>query len=306
MTSFTGDGLLITPQNLAQISPEPDDHGRSYHHDGSQEIDIVGGVTDNQRGLYTWDADALAWHPLFRNADMIDGKEAGDFLLVDGSTSLAGSLDLGTNKLLNASEIEGGTGRIHLNTNHFTLHSHSSGSNFQFLDADGLLLAEAQEGGDFSVPNGQLSEQGNRVATRTWTENTADVANADHADDANTLQGSGPSTFLQVSGDQMGGPLDLGGFDLNDGGTTKYDSSSGEFVQSALGGPAGSLSGYPLPASDLADDYALTSRFPMPDSDVSENYATETWVENNGGISAQNFEIVENSSTNSLDFNYTG
>jgi hypothetical protein len=391
VTDFTGDGLLITPQDLSSISPQQSDDDRTFHHNGSSEIELVGGVTDSERGLFTWDHAESAWHPLFRNVDKIDGKEAGDFLLRDGSTSMEGSLDLSNNKLVNVSEAEGGTGGIHLNTNNVELHAHSTGADIRFLDSNDLLLVEVKEGGNFNIPNGSITEGGNRVATRTWTENTADVANADHADDATTLQGNQPASFLQVSGDQMEGTLDLGGFDLNDGGSQIYDSTNGVFIQSTLGGPSSSLTSYPLPDEDLAENYALTSRFPIPESDVGfslytdtdaqnaisgtnvsvstlstsggievegsnhhtyagiragsnassghlmlDSYggdillnwedggdvrlgegggrveydgnevATRTWVNNNGGISATNFEIVENSSTNSLDFNYTG
>lgn len=253
MTEFTVNGLRITPQDLSSISPDSSDDDRMFHHDGSGDISLVGGGATSQRGYYVWDNSEVAWFQLFQNADKLDGKDAGDFLHRDGSLAMQATLDLGNYGLINVGEASGGTGGIHLNDNHVTIHSHTAGANIHLSDSNGLLIAEAIEGGNFDVPNGSLKEQGNRVATRFWTNNNADVPNADYADDAGTLDGKDSTAFLQVSGDQMEGALDVGGFNVNDGGTTKYDALAGEFVQSALGGPASSLSSFPLPNADLAN-----------------------------------------------------
>jgi len=53
--------------------------------------------------------------------------------------------------------------------------------------------------------------------------------------------------------------MDVAGSDLVDGATTLYDATAGEFVQSELGGPASSLSSYPLPIGDLNSPFSLTS-----------------------------------------------
>lgn len=253
MTEFTGDGLRVNPQDLSAISPKGDDDDRMFHHDGSSTISTVGGGSDSERGYYLWDTDENAWYPLFRNADKIDGKEAGDFLWRDGSLEMEGHLDAGNHGLINVGEAKGGSGGIHLNTNHVEIHSHEAGKNVRLIDSNGLLIADAIEGGDFNVPNGSLKESGNRVATRSWTNSNADVANSDYADNADQLDGYDESAFLHVSGDQMEGVLDLGTNNIEDGGDVLWDAVSSEVPQSSLGGPASSLSSFPLSNSDLAN-----------------------------------------------------
>lgn len=253
MTEFTGSGLRINPTDLSTISPEGDDDDRMFHHDGSSDISIVGGGSDSERGYYIWDASASAWFPLFRNADKIDGKEAADFLHRDGSLPMEADLDAGNYGVINLGEVSGGTGGVHLNDNHLAVHSHSAGSNIRLLDNNGLLIAEAIEGGDFDTPNGALREQGNRVATRLWTNANADVPNADYADNANQLDGYDETAFLHVSGDQMEGVLDLGANNIEDGTDVLWDALNTEVPQTSLGGPAASLDAYPLLNSDIAN-----------------------------------------------------
>jgi hypothetical protein len=272
MTEFTGDGLQIDAIDLSAINPKSGDHDRMFHHDGSSSINMTGGGSTTQRGYYVWDSDEGAWHGLFHNADKLDGMESGDFIHRDGALAMLGDLDIGHNGLLNTDSVESGVGKLLLNSNHVSLKALSEGANVQLEDSNGLLLLNAQESGDVDIPNGQLSEQGARVATRTWVNTNADVSNADYADDAGTLDGEEPSAFIHADGDQMEGSLDLGGFDLTDGGSQIYNSTTGEFVQSTLAGPASSLSSYPLPAGDLAEDYVLTSRLPLPATDLAEDY----------------------------------
>jgi hypothetical protein len=273
MTDFTGDGLQIDAIDLSAINPKSGDHDRMFHHDGSSSINMTGGGSTTQRGYYVWDSDEGAWHGLFHNADKLDGMESGDFIHRDGALAMLGDLDIGHNALLNTDSVESGVGKLLLNSNHVSLKALSGGANVQLEDSNGLLLLNAQESGDVDIPNGQLSEQGSRVATRTWVNTNADVSNADYADDAGTLDGKEASAFIHADGDQMEGSLDLGGFDLTDSGSQIYNSTAGEFVQSTLAGPASSLTSYPLPAGDLAEDYVLTSRLPLPAGDLAEDYA---------------------------------
>lgn len=53
-------------------------------------------------------------------------------------------------------------------------------------------------GSDANV-TGQLTEQTNRVATRTWVDNNADVPNADYADNAGQLGGEDPSYYTTLT-----------------------------------------------------------------------------------------------------------
>jgi len=214
-TEFTKDGLVISAQDLSAINPDSEDNERMFHHDGSSSISMVGGGTTSQRGYYVWDSDSSAWHPLFHNADKLDGMESGEFVHRDGSLAMAGDLDFDHFGITNADFIESGAGRLNLNSNHATLSAESAGGSVQLADNNGLLLLDANEGGVVNVPN-TLNEAGNRVATRTWTNANADVPNADYADNANQLDGYDESAFLHVSGDQMEGALDLGGFNIND------------------------------------------------------------------------------------------
>jgi hypothetical protein len=273
MTDFTGDGLQIDAIDLSAINPKSGDHDRMFHHDGSSSINMTGGGSTTQRGYYVWDSDEGAWHGLFHNADKLDGMESGDFIHRDGALAMLENLDIGHNSLVNTDSVESGVGKLSLNSNHVSLKALSGGANVQLEDSNGLLLLNAQESGDVDIPNGQLSEQGSRVATRTWVNTSADVSNADYADDAGMVDGKEASAFIHADGDQMEGSLDLGGFDLTDSGSQIYNSTAGEFVQSTLAGPASSLTSYPLPAGDLAEDYVLTSRLPLPAGDLAEDYA---------------------------------
>jgi len=292
MTEFTGDGLYVSPQDLSAITPDGSDNDRMFHHDGSSSISTVGGGSDSERGYYVWDADAGAWYPLFRNADKIDGKDAGDFLQRDGSIPMLASLDLDNYNLINAGEVKGGSGGLHLNTNHVEVHSHGAGKNIRLVDNDGLLIAHAIEGGDFNIPNGSLYEQGNRVATRSWTNAKADVPNADYANNANQLDGYDEGAFLHVSGDQMEGVFSLGANDIEDGNTTVWDASANEVPQSSLGGPADSLSAYPLAAGDLAEDYVETSRLPLIASDLAEDYVLTSRLPLPAGDLAEDYAVT--------------
>lgn len=271
-TEFTHDGLMISAQDLSAISPESEDHDRMFHHDGSASISMVGGSSTSQRGYYVWDKDAQGWYALFHNADKLDGKESGAFVHRDGSLPMEADLDLDHFDLVNADSVESGVGRLSLNSNHVTLDALSGGSDVRLRDSNNLLLLNASEGGDVNIPNGALTEQGDRVATRTWTNNNADVSNADYADNANNLDGYDESAFLHVSGDQMEGKLDLGANNVEDGADVLWDAANSEVPQGTLGGPASSLNAYPLGSGDLAEDYAVTSRFPLPAGDLAEDY----------------------------------
>jgi hypothetical protein len=291
-TEFTHDGLMISAQDLSGISPVSDDHDRMFHHDGSSEISMVGGGTTSQRGYYVWDSDLNSWYPLFHNADKLDGKEAGDFLQRDGSLPMQADLDLSHNGLIDVDSLKSGVGEVLLNANHLKINSLSGGSNVQLNDSNNLLLLDAQEGGDVDVPNGALNEQGSRVATRTWTNANADVPNADYADNANNLDGYDESAFLHVSGDQMEGTLDLGSNNVEDGTDVLWNAVNSEVPKASLGGPSSSLTSYPLPAGDLAEDYAVTSRFPLPASDLAESYALTSRFPLPAGDLAEDYAVT--------------
>jgi len=283
MTEFTLDGLKISSQDLSSLSPSSDDNDRLYNHDGSGDIELTGGITTSRRGFYLWDESSQKWFPSFENANLLDGKEAGDFLISDGSGAMSGDLDFDSNGIINLGTASGVSGSIRLNTNHVELAASSTGSNIRLLDANGALIAEAIEGGDFDVPNGQLSEQGSRVATRQWTNANADVSNADYADDANSLDGYDESAFLHVAGDQLEGVLDLASNNIKDGTSVLWDAVNSEVPQVSLGGPASSLSSYPLAAGDLAESYVKTSRLPLIASDLAFDPATQSELDTHAG-----------------------
>jgi hypothetical protein len=70
--------------------------------------------------------------------------------------------------------------------------------------------------------------------------------------------------------------MDVDGASLTDAETTLYDASAGEFVKSELGGPASSLTSYPLPIGDLdspfaPDDIASVEGYPFANSDLANS-----------------------------------
>lgn len=87
------------------------------------------------------------------------------------------------------------------------------------------------------------------------------------------------STVLKIyaEADGSGGlqnvRVDVAGNDLYDGTTQVYDASTDTLLQARLGGPASSLSSYPLPIGDLDSPYALPS---ITDMDVDSTDLTDS------------------------------
>ena len=106
-------------------------------------------------------------------------------------------------------------------------------------------MLRAKEGGHVEIPNGQLFEQGNRVATRTWaagsniavgnlsgvtSEGSGGGLNADQVDgkEATAFADAGhlhDSRYVQESGDTLSGSLDLGGNDIQNANSVSTDES---------------------------------------------------------------------------------
>jgi len=125
--------------------------------------------TDNERAKH-WDAGAGSWYTHLRR---------------DGDT-MQGVLNMGGYKIHDAS------GTLTLGGNVETESSLSVGADLSV--SNGVTISgDLTANSDISAPNGTIYEQGNRVATRTWTNNNADVPNADYADEAgnaDTLDGT--------------------------------------------------------------------------------------------------------------------
>ena len=97
-----------------------------------------------------------------------------------------------------------------------------SDGDYQFINSTGTDVFRINDGGNVNSPNGQLSEKGNRVATRTWTNtNFYDTSESD-------------SRYVNDSGDTMSGPLTLGGDLTAPDGETIWDESAGHIPESRL------------------------------------------------------------------------
>jgi hypothetical protein len=97
--------------------------------------------------------------------------------------------------------------------------------------------------------------------------------------DGDTLTGAlnfDGNSAQNVGSLSMSGTADLDSNNLEDAGTVIWDTINGHVSQAVLEGPSSSLSSYPLPKGDLAEDYALTSRFPLVNSDLQNTSVTVT------------------------------
>lgn len=163
-SSLNSDGLVIPQQDLGAISPSADDDARLYNHDGSSTITLFDGSTSSNKGYYQWDNIAGAWRALkstVTNADLLDNLDSTDFIQADGSVTMTGNLEFDSTvyrAIRNINEIASESGR---NLNVIT----NGDSLYVFDSTGGLQLFAVQPSGNVDVPNGQLSEQGTRVAT---------------------------------------------------------------------------------------------------------------------------------------------
>lgn len=80
-TKIDPDGIDVPDQDLAALSPDNDDHGRIFYHDGSSAIVLVSGRSTAKKGQYSWDNNNSGWFPVgmgeepkFQLADMA-GKD---------------------------------------------------------------------------------------------------------------------------------------------------------------------------------------------------------------------------------------
>lgn len=176
MSSISKYGILIEQQDLSTTSPGSEDHGRLYNHDGSSSITLTSGSTTSDAGYYMWNNSAGAWDPTFvdnsdvSDADTLDGLDSTQFI---------------------RSDLNGTVEASHIVPSY--LRSDQSG----------------EISGDLNV-TGQASEQGSRLATRTYVDNnstsgseTAEVVSNLSVDNWEVID-VGNHGFV---GDQSGGDL---------------------------------------------------------------------------------------------------
>jgi hypothetical protein len=195
---------------------------------------LTGGGSVNLGGSITVNLDEGAGSGL--NADTVDGDQASDLVHVAGDT-MSGTLTVNNRLTVTNSQL------VNFGTNNDDLAVRGSGSprvELQIKDSDGRGLfydktnsqqiLSAKEGGNVDIPSGQLSEQGNRVATRTWTNNNADVPNADYADDADTLDDEHASAFSDAGHSHSESDLDYSNYPLSLPVTKYANGLSGEEI----------------------------------------------------------------------------
>lgn len=297
------------------------------------------------RELLVEEYDGSAWTTRLSvdetGASIIGALSVSSSLTVTGSSTFESDASFGGNSALGLGTVQfsdaDGDG------NQWTATEDATSGNLEVRNAGTPVL---DVGSSIIDVLGSLREGGDRVATRTWTNNNADVPNADYADsagDADTVDGKhatdlgvtvedgttvvyDPATgvnfgnnlnvtddgdgtvtvdspasedthtgvsedgtqtlasvddidflghlnvldegdgtvtvdpahvhddrYLKEAGDTLAGVLDMGTNDLVDGTTTVWDSANGVLPQAVQGGPAGSLSSYPLANADLSN-----------------------------------------------------
>lgn len=307
--NFLKSNLIDDTSHLINVTNQPVTVNAGNQLTGGGDVELGGSITIdlNQGG-----GSGL-------NADKIDGVHAsafadsghthdGRYLLESGDT-MGGHLDMGGNSIGNVTDLEM-DGDIHgagvdmqirevgflqgptNGDTDLTIETQGGGGHTVTI-RDGFNstdLLVANEGGPVNTPGANLQERGNRVATRVWatgsnilhSELSDAPASAHHTkytdSEAVAAVNAEATLSVDISGDA----------DTLDGNQPSAFASSGHTHDGR----------YILEGGDTMSG-VLTLH------DGSEA-ASQSWVNNNGGISATNFEIVENSATNSLDFNYTG
>jgi len=150
-------------------------------------------------------------------------ENTGDSFSFSGNVEIPnGDLDLGENNINSVNNIEGHSSAFsNLNTN---------GQPWRVRDTTNSQdIAKFNEGGNVKIPNGNLSEQGNRVATRTWVNNNTTAYTDEKAQDA---VGSGFTSPLT------------------------YDDANNQFGVDEAAISLSNLSGYPIGTGDLGFDTA--------------------------------------------------
>lgn len=79
MTNLDKYGLRLSVEDLSTLTPDSDDDGRIFLHDGTSALTLTDATTSSKEGHYMWDQATTAWRPLMHDADTVDGKHASDF-----------------------------------------------------------------------------------------------------------------------------------------------------------------------------------------------------------------------------------
>ncbi|WP_158058264.1 hypothetical protein [Halorussus halophilus] len=288
------------------------------------------------------------------------------------------NVDLKYNSLDRVADVNADDVRARHDDFHVRTSGSGSGQVKLYDESAGQDIARAHEGGELEVPNGALSVGDDLQTTggaTIWDASAGHVPQGRLENDAidvsydgnlsgeasvalgGTLNLSVDDDFVKNSGDTMAGNLDMGGNDLEDGGTTVWDTSAGHVPQGRLendsltvsagdglkGGGQTALGGSTTlnvePANfagagltdDGSDNLALSNDSVTISAGNglsgggsvalggSVNLSVEAaHVEKSGdsmsgdldmGSNATqygDFEVRANSSTNALEFNYTG
>jgi len=173
-----------------------------------------------------------------------------EFLDLSGSSPMISNLDMGGNAINSVNAVSSDGTELYLNTNGSPITAYDN--------TNGQRVLQAKEGGNVLVPNGILYNQGNQVATRTWSN----------------------SNLVNASGDSMSGRLTMNTNDLyfqpgSSGGTT-----------TALTFESNTNSGSDYAYINFHDDYYGNG----------ESAALELNVINDSGTSAGPDSIVLNAS----------
>jgi hypothetical protein len=184
-------GIAAVPLAEIWVPENASDVSQSDISDRSQDANRTVGTLDVEHDLSVGETNTFTVNSGTGDVSVTDG----DFLLANGfrikdttGTSRMYIADLSTQWYNDE-----GDKVIDANGSDFTRHVTYADEPLQVYNpTNSHIVAEFLDSGNVGVPNGQLSEQGNRVATRTWVDSNADVPNADYADtagDADTLDG---------------------------------------------------------------------------------------------------------------------
>jgi hypothetical protein len=216
-----------------------------------------------------------------------------------GDKKATSDINVNSNNITGVSEISGSYATHTFGGSTYNIDLQDSSADARYRNTANKTIIWFRENKNVQVPNGQLSEQGNRVATRTWV-------NGEVTSGATSL--SGLDTAVS---NLQNNKLDSSSYTPETDTHSKTTSASGltdvsaDSVSNAHHSKTTSASGLTDVSADSVSD-AHHSKYTDSNARTAVDGSNTSITGSSGSVSTSNFEIVENSSTNSLDFNYTG
>lgn len=172
-TVSLGSSSAIAHGDLSSIGTN-DHHSRDHDH-SEQGISTVGnqGLT-NYQVTVAGNTIALGASKAIDHADL-SSVGANDHHIAHehpGDRAASSAIDVGGNDVTQVANIKGQYADVSFGGSTFNIDLQDANADGRYRNIDNDTIIWFRNDGSVEVPNGQLSEYGNRVATRTWANST--------------------------------------------------------------------------------------------------------------------------------------